>query len=184
VLFERREFDAVATGNVAEALVGYAWGLPAFVLIRVLQPGFFSRKDTITPTVFAGLSVIANIGISLWLFPSLQHVGIALATTLSSWLNAILLALFLARRGYFALPAASLRKHLLTIGSSLAMAGVLYFFALRAGAIFSAGYAFPAQAAALFAICVFGSLVYFTLVHITGAQKLSMLGSRLRRRRA
>jgi putative peptidoglycan lipid II flippase len=184
VLFERGAFDAVATVHVAEALVGYAWGLPAFVLIRVLQPGFFSRKDTLTPTVFAGLSVIANIAISLWLFPSLQHVGIALATTLSSWLNAVLLALFLARRGYFALPLASLRKHVLTIGSSLAMAAVLYVFALRAGAIFSAGYAFPAQAAALFAICLFGALVYFTLVHITGAQKLGMLVSRLRRRRA
>lgn len=184
VLFERGAFDAVATTHVAEALVGYAWGLPAFVLIRVLQPGFFSRKDTITPTVFAGISVVANIAISLLLFPSLQHVGIALATTLSSWLNAGLLALFLARRGYFALPMASLRKHLLTIASSLAMAGVLYAMALRGSAIFSSGFAFPIQAAALFAICVFGTMVYFTLVHITGAQKLGMLVSRLRRRRA
>jgi putative peptidoglycan lipid II flippase len=184
VLFERGAFNAEATIHVAEALVGYAWGLPAFVLIRVLQPGFFSRKDTVTPTVFAGISVVANIAISLWLFPSLQHVGIALATTLSSWLNAALLALFLARRGYFALPMASLRKHVLTIGSSLAMAGVLYFFTLRAGSIFSAGYAFTVQAAALFAICVFGTAVYFTLVHITGAQRLGLLMSRLRRRRA
>jgi len=184
VLFERGAFDAAATGHVAEALVGYAWGLPAFVLIRVLQPGFFSRKDTITPTVFAGISVIANIGISLWLFPSLQHVGIALATTISSWLNAVLLASFLARRGYFALPAASLRKHVLTIGSSLVMALVLYLFGQRASAIFSPGYAIGIQALTLFAICVFGALVYFTLVHFSGAQKLGMLTSRLRRRRA
>ena len=184
VLFERGAFDAAATGSVAEALVGYAWGLPAFVLIRVLQPGFFSRKDTITPTIFAGVSVIANVGISLLLFPSLQHLGIALATTLSSWLNAVLLALFLARRGYFALSPASVRKHLLTIGSSLVMAAVLYFFALRAGVIFAAGHAFPMQAAALFAICLFGTLVYFTLVHFTGAQPLGMLARRLRRRRA
>ncbi|MFK4811497.1 murein biosynthesis integral membrane protein MurJ [Devosia sp. ZW T5_3] len=184
VLFERGAFDASATVPVAEALVGYAWGLPAFVLIRVLQPGFFSRKDTITPTIFAGLSVLANIGISLWLFPSLQHVGIALATTISSWLNAVLLALFLARRGYFALPAASLRKHLLTIASSLVMAGVLYLLAQRATAIFAPGAPFLTQAAALFAICVFGCLVYFTLVHITGAQRLGMLASRLRRKRA
>ena len=57
------------------------------VLIRVLQPGFFSRKDTKTPTIFAGISVVANIGLSLLLFPSLQHVGIALATSVSAWLN-------------------------------------------------------------------------------------------------
>lgn len=184
VLFERGAFDAAATVPVAQALVGYAWGLPAFVLIRVLQPGFFSRKDTVTPTIFAGLSVLANIGISLWLFPSLQHVGIALATTISSWLNAVLLALFLARRGYFALPLASLRKHLLIIASSLLMAGVLYLLARRATALFAPGAPFLTQAAALFAICVFGCAVYFTLVHITGAQRLGMLASRLRRKRA
>ncbi|WEK04116.1 MAG: murein biosynthesis integral membrane protein MurJ [Candidatus Devosia phytovorans] len=183
VLFERGAFDAVATTHVAEALVGYAWGLPAFVLIRVLQPGFFSRKDTVTPTIFAGLSVIANIAISLALFPSLQHVGIALATTISSWLNAGLLALFLARRGYFSMPLDSLRKHALTIASSLIMAGALYLLGQRGAVIFSPGQPFLVQAAALFAICTFGTATYFTLVHITGAQKLGMLASRLRRRR-
>ncbi|MBU1304190.1 MAG: polysaccharide biosynthesis C-terminal domain-containing protein, partial [Alphaproteobacteria bacterium] len=142
----------------------------------------FSRKDTITPTVFAGISVVANIGLSLLLFPSLQHVGIALATTLSSWLNATMLAIFLARRGYFDLPAASLRRHLLTIASSLVMAGVLYLMALRATAIFASGASFLVQAGALFAICVFGTIVYFTLVHISGAQPLGMLWRRLRRR--
>ena len=46
VLFERGEFDAVATVETADALIGFAIGLPAFVLIRVLQPGFFAREDT------------------------------------------------------------------------------------------------------------------------------------------
>ncbi|MCS6759291.1 MAG: murein biosynthesis integral membrane protein MurJ, partial [Candidatus Devosia euplotis] len=181
VLFERGAFDASATVPVAEALVGYAWGLPAFVLVRVLQPGFFSRKDTVTPTIFAGISVLANIGISLWLFPSLQHLGIALATTISAWLNAGLLALFLARRGYFVLASGSLRKHLLTIASSLAMAGLLYLFDQRASAIFVPGAPFLVQVAALFAICVFGAASYFTLVHFTGAQPLGMVLRRLRR---
>ena len=114
----------------------------------------------------------------------MQHVGIALATTISSWLNACLLALFLARRGYFSLPLVSLRKHALIIGSSLAMAGVLYLFAQRAHNIFAPGAPFLLQAAALFAICVFGSTLYFALVHFTGAQKLGLLASRLRRKRA
>lgn len=184
VLFERGAFNAAASVHVAEALVGYAWGLPAFVLIRVLQPGFFSRKDTVTPTVFAGISVVANIGISLWLFPSMQHVGIALATTISSWLNACLLALFLARRGYFAVPLGSLRKHVLILASSFIMAGTLYLFAQRAHNIFAPGAPFLLQAAALLAICIFGSSLYFALVHFTGAQKLGLLASRLRRKRA
>jgi|TARA_R110000868_G_scaffold895_3_gene6808 putative peptidoglycan lipid II flippase len=182
VLFERGAFDAAATVPVAEALVGFAWGLPAFVLIRVLQPGFFSRKDTVTPTVFAGLSVVANIGISLWLFPSMQHVGIALATTISSWLNAVLLALFLARRGYFVLTLVSLRRHVLTIASALIMAAALYVLGQRAEAIFAPDGALLIQIAALFAICMFGTVLYFTLVHVTGAQPLGMVLARLRRR--
>src|SRR5690606_30588396 len=52
VLFERVACDPVATTETAAALVAFAAGLPAFVLIRVLQPGFFAREDTITPTIF------------------------------------------------------------------------------------------------------------------------------------
>ena len=181
VLFERGAFDASATVPVAQALVGYAWGLPAFVLVRVLQPGFFSRKDTITPTIFAGISVMVNIAISLWLFPSLQHLGIALATTISAWVNAGLLAVFLARRGYFVLAPGSLRRHLLTIANTLAMAGVLYLFSQRAAALFAPGAPFLIQAAALFGICLFGAASYFTLVHFTGAQPLGQLLARPRR---
>lgn len=183
VLFERGAFDPATTVNVAQALVGYAWGLPAFVLIRVLQQGYFARKDTVTPTVFAGISVVANIALSIALFPSLQHVGIALATTISSWLNAMLLATFLALRGYLRLPPASLRRHAMILLSSMVMAGVLYVLGQRASAIFSPGQPFLLQASALFAICTFGSVTYFTLVHITGAQKLGMLLGRLRRRK-
>ena len=103
VLFERGEFDAVATVETADALVGFAVGLPAFVLIRVLQPGFFAREDTVTPTIFAAISVVVNIVISLALFPSLQHTGIAIATSASAWINALMLAVWLARRGHFRL---------------------------------------------------------------------------------
>src|SRR5690606_33839691 len=93
VLFERGAFTPLATVQTAQALIAFSAGLPAYVLIRVLQPGFFAREDTITPTVFAALSVVANIAISIWLFPSLLHVGIAIATAASAWLNVLLLAL-------------------------------------------------------------------------------------------
>src|SRR5690606_8011886 len=58
VLFERGAFDALATRQTAQALIAFATGLPAYVLIRVLQPGYFAREDTLNPTAFAGVSVI------------------------------------------------------------------------------------------------------------------------------
>jgi putative peptidoglycan lipid II flippase len=182
VLYERGLFNAQDTVYVSQALIAFSVGLPAYVLIRVLQPGFFSRKDTTTPTIFAGISVIANIGISVALFPSLQHVAIALATSIAAWLNAILLAVFLARRGHFSLAFAEWKNHALIIAISLVMGGVLYGLAQRAGGIFSAGASFPIQALALAAICTFGSVLYFTLVHFSGVQPLGQFLRRIKRR--
>jgi putative peptidoglycan lipid II flippase len=182
VLYERGLFNAQDTVYVSQALIAFSVGLPAYVLIRVLQPGFFSRKDTTTPTIFAGISVIANIAISIALFPSLQHVAIALATSISAWLNAILLAVFLARRGHFSLTLFEWKNHALIIAISLVMGGVLYALGQRAAGIFSAGGSFPIQALALAAICGFGSVLYFALIHFTGVQPLGQILRRMKRR--
>jgi putative peptidoglycan lipid II flippase len=181
VLFERGAFDALATTQTAQALIAFATGLPAYVLIRVLQPGYFAREDTLTPTVFATISVVINIALSLLLFPSLVHVGIAIATSVSAWLNAVLLALFLARRGHFALTGAEWIKHGLIIAISVVMGGVLYLLAQRGVGYFASGVPLWQQAGLLAALVGFGMVLYFTLVHITGAQKLGLLFRRMRR---
>ena len=181
VLFERGAFNALATSQTAAALVAFSTGLPAYVLIRVLQPGYFAREDTITPTIFAGISVIANIGLSLLLFPSLVHVGIAVATAASAWLNAILLALFLAWRGHFALTGAEWLKHGLIILASAVMGGALYLLAQRGAPYFASGAPLWLQAGLLAVLVGFGMATYFTLVHISGAQRLGLLLRRLRR---
>jgi len=182
VLFERGAFDALATVQTAQALIAFSTGLPAYVLIRVLQPGYFAREDTVTPTIFAGVSVVANIGLSLLLFPTLIHVGIAIATSVSAWLNAFLLAIFLARRGHFALTGAEWRKHALIILISVVMGLALYLLAQRGAAYFASGATLWLQAGLLAVLVGFGMITYFTLVHVTGAQKLGLLFRRLRRR--
>ncbi len=102
--------------------------MPAFVLIRVLQPGFFSRKDTKTPTWFAAVSLIVNIVLSLALFGPLKHVGIALATSISAWINVVLLALFLARRGHFTITPAEWKQQGPILALTLVMSGALWGF--------------------------------------------------------
>lgn len=181
VLFERGAFSGADTARTAETLVWFAAGLPAYVLIRVLQPGFFAREDTMTPTVFAGLSVAVNIGLSLILFPSLQHVGIAVATSVAAWANAGLLGLWLARRGHFRLPAADWRRHGLILAAALVMAGLLWGLALPLAPWLASSAPLPLQLVALGGLVVVGMLVFFALVHVSGAQKLGELTKRLRR---
>jgi putative peptidoglycan lipid II flippase len=92
VLFERGDgFTSTSTTAVAMALAGFSLGLPGYVLIKVLQPGYFAREDTKSPMVMAGITVAVNIVASLALFPKFGHVGIAIATSISAWVNVLLL---------------------------------------------------------------------------------------------
>lgn len=95
-LFERGAFtsgDSVQTGY---ALAGFALGLPGYVLIKVLQPGYFAREDTKSPMIMAGITVVVNVVCSIILFLVLRpygfgHVGIAIATSIAAWVNVFLL---------------------------------------------------------------------------------------------
>ncbi|KQN73616.1 murein biosynthesis integral membrane protein MurJ [Devosia sp. Leaf64] len=183
LLFERGLFDAMATKQTAEALIAFSCGLPAYVLIRVLQPGFFARQDTITPTIFAGISVAANIGLSLLLFPTMFHVGIAIATAASSWLNVVMLGTTLAIRGHFTLSRSQIWNHAMIILISAMMGLILMVLADQGAAHLASGAPLWRQALVLSALIAYGVVFYFTMVHITGTQRLGTLMSRLRRRR-
>ena len=98
VLFQRGAFDAADAAATSRALAAFALGLPAYVLIKALAPGFFAREDTATPVKIAAVALIINVAVALALMPVLAHVGIALATAVSSWFNAVMLAALLYRR--------------------------------------------------------------------------------------
>ncbi len=100
-LFQRGAFGAAAAEASAAALVAYAFGLPAFVLVKVFAPGFFARGDTATPVKVGLLAVALNLALNLLFMGWLAHVGVALATSCAAWVNAGLLAWLLARRGIF-----------------------------------------------------------------------------------
>jgi putative peptidoglycan lipid II flippase len=182
VLFERGAFGPGDSVNVAQALVAFAVGIPAFVLIRVLQPGFFSRQDTKTPTWFAAISLVVNIALSLALFATWKHIGIAFATSVAAWVNVILLAVFLARRGHFTLERTEWKQQAMIALLTAVMAGALYGAVVLLGPVFDPGYFFPLQALALAALCVLGAALYFALLHVTGVQSLKGLVRRFRRR--
>ncbi|MBT5654089.1 MAG: murein biosynthesis integral membrane protein MurJ, partial [Alphaproteobacteria bacterium] len=104
VLFERGEFSTLEAIETAKALMGYACGLPAYILVKVFSTTFFAKQDTKTPVIIAGISVLVDIVLSVYFvfYTPLNHIGIALATALASWVNALLLGYMLHRQGFLA----------------------------------------------------------------------------------
>jgi putative peptidoglycan lipid II flippase len=90
-LFQSDVFDAYDVEMASRSLMAYALGLQAFILIKVLAPGYYARQDTRTPVRIAVIAMAANMVLNLLLIFPLQHAGLALATSLSSYLNAWLL---------------------------------------------------------------------------------------------
>jgi putative peptidoglycan lipid II flippase len=176
VLFERGAFDPAASTATAAALVAYALGLPAFVLVKVLAPGFFAREDTRTPVKIAILCLGANVVLVLALLWWLEHVGIALATTLASWLNASLLAWHLRRAGLLK-PDQRLKTRLVRIAAAAfgMTAVLLLLLELTRG--------LPAWLALIVQIGA-GGLSFFALAQALGAMQLSEIRSLVRRDRA
>lgn len=121
VLYERGEFGALETAQTHLALIAFAAGLPSFVLIKVLAPGFFAHEDTKTPFKIATLCIFVNFALNLLLMIPLAHVGMALATTISGWLNAGLMAWVLHRRRLFVVD----RMLLIRLPRLLAACGVM-----------------------------------------------------------
>ena len=167
VLFERGAFGPAETAATAAALAAYALGLPAYVLIKVLGPGFFAREDTVTPVKIAAGCVAINLVINLLLMGPFLHVGIALATTISAWINAGLLLFVLRRRGHFQ-PDGRLRKAIpRVLLASVAMAAAVVFSMERL-----AGYAAvdPVQRTiALAAVVAIGLVAFATTALLFGA---------------
>lgn len=110
VLFRRGAFDAQDAAFTAEVLQAMAIGLPAVVLVKVLSPAFFARKDTKTPLKIAIASMGANIGLALVLMEPLGTSGIALAGAAAAWLNTGLMIAILWHRDQLPLDARFLRR--------------------------------------------------------------------------
>jgi putative peptidoglycan lipid II flippase len=161
VLYERGAFDAQARGAVAAALAAFACGLPAYVLIKALTPGFFAREDTTTPFRFAMADVGTNIVLSLTLFPLLGFLGIAIATATAAWVNVGLLAWRLHRRALLRLDA-RLRRRLWRVPAASALMGLGLWLAAHGLGWALAG-SLLAKAVAL-GVLVLGGLVLYGLL--------------------
>ena len=125
VLFGRGAFTAHDAALSAQSLACYALGLPAFVIVKLLGPGFYARGDTSTPVRLGLITLAVNLALNLALMRPLAHMGPPLATSMASILNTVLLGSVLVRRGWLA-PDRALTGRLLRIAAaSGVMAAVL-----------------------------------------------------------
>lgn len=107
-LIQYREFSYADTQMTLMSLIAYSCGLPAFILIKILTPGFYSRQDTKTPVKIGIIAMMANLGLNVlyvapWMyfgFPG-AHAGLALATATSAFINAGLLLRSLYKDGVY-----------------------------------------------------------------------------------
>lgn len=97
VLFGRGAFDASAVQATSAALVGYALGLPAFCAVRSLVSALYALEDTRAPVKAAVVSLGLNLVLGVLLMQVIAHVGLAVAVSLASWGNVLLLARALQR---------------------------------------------------------------------------------------
>jgi len=127
VLFGHGRFDHASAVKTAECLACYSVGLPSFVLIKVLQPGFYARGDRATPMKIAIGSVLFNLAMNLAFMVPLQYMGPALASGIAGIANASAMGIVLYRRGLIK-PDARLRAQVPKIFvAGLLMALVLWF---------------------------------------------------------
>jgi putative peptidoglycan lipid II flippase len=100
-LFQHGKFDVFAVEMARKSLLGFTLGIPAFMLVKVFAAAFYSRQNIATPVKIAVIATLSNIVLDAVLIFPLAHAGLALATSLTSFLNAGLLFYLLRRRNFY-----------------------------------------------------------------------------------
>ena len=108
-LFGYGRYTAQDTHFTAQALAAFSIGLPSYILVKVLTPGFYARHDTRTPVRYATISMAVNLALNLALIVPLAHMGPPLATAVASTVNVAMLYRTLIARGHF-IPDSRLKR--------------------------------------------------------------------------
>ena len=170
-LFGYGSFSEVSVINSSLALYYFALGLPAFALIKVFSSFFFANHDTKIPFYISLTSVILNIIISIYYFSEIGFIIIPIATTISSWFNAVMLFIFLKYRKLFNFSKIFFIKLTKIIIGSILM-GLLFDFLLN---FFQNELSFNKNTKALYLILsvVLGLLFYLIICYLIKAFKMS-----------
>ncbi len=183
-LLEYKAFTAHDTRMAAISLAAYALGLPAFVAIKVLAPGFFSRQNTRTPVRIGLIAMGVNLALNLlvvvpWIifqWPA-GHAVLALSTAIAAHVNAQLLLRHL-RRGQTYQPDAGWKKLFLQIAAGLLLMGLTLWWLTPALPVWQSWHA-GQRALALAGLIILAAAVYLSTLWLAGVRPREILRSRV-----
>ncbi len=168
-LFGYGSFNIDSVDNTALALTYFAYGVPAFAILKILSNFFFARNDTKIPFYLSVISVFINIIISVSFFNSFGFIIIPIATSISSWLNVLMHFYFIKKRNLHSFDSKFIYKLPRIILSVVVMGGVLYlllgFFSDKFNYNESWKFIY------LFIIVIISLISYFLISNFTGAFK-------------
>ena len=181
VLFQHGAFDAAAARETAAILAAFAVGLPGYAIAKTLQQAFFGREMVRAPMLVAIAGAVADVVLSLTLFPRLGGAGIAVAASAAGWINALGLALLLHKASLLAIDRATARRIGLMLVAALAMGGALVFARDGMAAWLAAPQPVLVKGGALGLLCVFGLLLFLALARTLGATDKATLREAFRK---
>ena len=156
--------DGALMAQIVMALVA---GLPAYVIVKVLNPGFFAREDTRTPVWTALISLTFNIALNLYAVDHYGIVGLAGATALSATLNCLLLYAVLHRRGWYRFTAKLGSRIVRQLVAVAAMSALLWYLMPLLAPYYTGGTL--DRVWSLMLLTGGGMLVYFVVAYLIGA---------------
>jgi len=167
-LFQYGEFSPHDVEMATRSLMAYSIGLMGFILVKVLAPGFYARQDTKTPVKIGIIAMVSNMVMNLILVFPLAHAGLALATSLSAFLNAFLLFRVLRREGVYNPEAGWMKLMMQVLLANLVMAALLWWGAGDLQAWFAwSGWQ---RAMQLLLWIAAGAVLYFAVLLLSGVK--------------
>lgn len=164
-LFSYGRFDHYAVQQTVPTLIAFSLSLPAFIINKVLLPTFFAKGNLKIPTMFSLMCLGINVVLNLLLMNKYQHTGIAIATSVSTWINSILLISYLTINKMYKVSQALLLNIMKIFVATVVMSIALYIFnSLLAGLFFDKMLARIVYLTTLIALSV---IVYFGTLYLT-----------------
>ena len=168
-LFGYGSFDIESVNKTAAALTFFAFGVPAFSLLKILSNFFFARNDTQLPFYLSIVSVALNVIISVTFFNKLGFIIIPIATSITSWINVFLYFYFIKKRNFHSFDNKCIYKFFSTLLSVVVMGITLYLLLNFFSDKFD--YNESWKSIYLFIIVLISLLSYFSISNFSGAFK-------------
>ena len=129
-IFYRGEFTQLDVFKSSYSLIAFSFGLPFFMLMKVLTPAFFAQKNTKTPMYVAILSLLLNAALNyiLAFVFGYGHVGIAIGSSISALISVFILEIILYKDGFIEIKSIFNRFNCMILLSSISLIIFLYFY--------------------------------------------------------